>query len=308
SYTRDNKKGIVIDNITGLMWQDNKDVARVKKPWLTKENYKKCEKDYKSKACFDTSGDTAATYCKNLKLGGFSDWRLPTYKELLYIQNYKNYQISNDFKYKAKNYWTNSSHIRDVFGDLKNNYAYLTYYGDDYKKHELSKDYSVSNMVKSYLGGVRCVRGNATDKSDLIKNDTFLISLDKKTNLIWFTDPMVNKDRTYKEAINFCEKLEVGGYKNWRLPNINEFLSITTYSKKEQRVTIYKSLGVEDKHTNYWVSTRGSKGIPKAFYLYEDILPLIITPSKGYKHMKTSSICVHDNELVLNGGKFIEKE
>ena len=299
SYTRDNKKGIVIDNITGLMWQDNKDVARVKKPWLTKENYKKCEKDYKNKACFDTSGDTAATYCKNLKLGGFSDWRLPTYKELLYIQNYKNYQISNNFKYKAKNYWTNNSHRRNVFGDSMNNYAYQIYYGYDYQ----------SDMMKDDLGGVRCVRGNGKDKSSLVKNDTFLIKLDKKTNLIWFTDPMVNQDRTYKEAINFCEKLEVGGYKNWRVPNISEFLSITTYSQRDQRVTIYKSLGVEAKHTNYWVSTKGRKGKPKAFYLYDDVLDLIISPSKGrYISMKTSSICVHDNKLVLDGGKFIEKD
>jgi hypothetical protein len=41
SYTRDNEKEIVTDNLTGLMWQDNKDMELVKKPWLTKENYEK---------------------------------------------------------------------------------------------------------------------------------------------------------------------------------------------------------------------------------------------------------------------------
>lgn len=47
-----------LDDKTGLMWQDNKDVAEI-------------EKSYSE----------AKAYCQNLKLDGFDDWRLPTLPE-----------------------------------------------------------------------------------------------------------------------------------------------------------------------------------------------------------------------------------
>ena len=42
----------------------------------------------KSLACFDTSGDTAESYCSELTLGGFTDWRLPMYVELVSLTNH----------------------------------------------------------------------------------------------------------------------------------------------------------------------------------------------------------------------------
>jgi len=56
---RDNVKEVVIDSATGLMWQDNSDAASVKKTWKGVKEY-----------------------CRNLSLGGFSDWRLPNISEL----------------------------------------------------------------------------------------------------------------------------------------------------------------------------------------------------------------------------------
>ncbi len=83
SYTRAND--IVTDNVTHLMWQDDSDAATVTKQWLTDENYNTCHDDTNSSACTDTSGDTAATYCENLTLGGYTDWRHPTYEELVSV-------------------------------------------------------------------------------------------------------------------------------------------------------------------------------------------------------------------------------
>ena len=59
SYTRDDAKEVVIDNITGLMWQDDSDAKTVTKDW-----------------------DDAKAYCQNLTLGGYKDWRMPNIKEL----------------------------------------------------------------------------------------------------------------------------------------------------------------------------------------------------------------------------------
>jgi len=75
SYTRDDVSGIVTDNVTNLMWQDNESVQ---KKWVTQANYD--AGNYS-----DTSGDTATTYCTNLALGGHNDWRLPTIEELVYL-------------------------------------------------------------------------------------------------------------------------------------------------------------------------------------------------------------------------------
>ena len=47
-----------LDDKTGLVWQDNQDVATIEK-----------------------SQPEAKEYCQNLKLDGFEDWRLPTLAE-----------------------------------------------------------------------------------------------------------------------------------------------------------------------------------------------------------------------------------
>ena len=109
SYTRDAATGIVTDNLTGLMWQDNE---LVQKQWLTTANYNTCAADTSDPACYDTSGDTAATYCSNLTLGGFIDWRLPTSSELEGIVDYgkKNPAIDAVFLHTSSSvYWSSTS-------------------------------------------------------------------------------------------------------------------------------------------------------------------------------------------------------
>ncbi len=58
NYTVDSAKGLVTDNVTKLMWQQNIDAGSY------------------------TSG-TAKAYCADLVYGGYSDWRLPTRIELV---------------------------------------------------------------------------------------------------------------------------------------------------------------------------------------------------------------------------------
>ncbi len=72
------------DASTGLRWQDNRDAKTVKKDW-----------------------EGAKSYCENLTLDGYSDWRLPSYPELLTIVDYTKYNpaIKAGFKNTATDDW-----------------------------------------------------------------------------------------------------------------------------------------------------------------------------------------------------------
>jgi hypothetical protein len=109
SYTRDNDKEVVIDNVTGLMWQDNSEAKTVTKPWVTQANYNAGKYN-------DTSGDTAATYCSNLTLGSYEDWRLPTRKELLSIVDLGRFNPSLDpefLNFASSYYWSSTTNANN---------------------------------------------------------------------------------------------------------------------------------------------------------------------------------------------------
>jgi len=103
-YTREGD--IVINGVTGLMWQDDIAAKTVTKEWLTKSNWK-------AKKFMETSGDTATTYCSNLKLGGYDDWRLPISRELeTIVEKELTSKINSAFVNIAPNlYWTDTSNI-----------------------------------------------------------------------------------------------------------------------------------------------------------------------------------------------------
>ncbi|MBW2311932.1 MAG: DUF1566 domain-containing protein [Deltaproteobacteria bacterium] len=120
SYT-DNGDGTVTDNVTTLMWQqENDDTGRT---W-----------------------DEACTYCDNLTLAGYSDWRLPSAMELMSIVDYGNYDPSIDETYfpgtNASDYWSATTYASN------SSYAWLVYFSYG----------SVFSYFKSGDYYVRCVR------------------------------------------------------------------------------------------------------------------------------------------------------
>ena len=79
------------------------------------------------------------------------------------------------------------------------------------------------------------------------------IVTDTSTGLQWQDDvDAKNNTRTWSGAIDYCENLTLGGYSDWRLPNINELKSIVDRSKY--------SPAIADGFSNvrsgyYWSST-----------------------------------------------------
>jgi hypothetical protein len=108
-YSRDDTNEIVLDHITGLMWADNIDAESVTKSWVTSTVY------FANNDNMDTSGNTASTYCENLTLGGYSDWRLPLVAELENIVSYSDINTSIEGEYfqnvSDDYYWSSSSDI-----------------------------------------------------------------------------------------------------------------------------------------------------------------------------------------------------
>jgi hypothetical protein len=122
----DNNNGTVTDNTTGLMWQ-------------------------KAAAPADYSWEQALAYCDNLTLAGYSDWRLPTSKELQSIACYgtKTHFRGSDYfpDTRMDGYW--NGHWSSTLFPENPVCAYLV----DFKEGK------ISFSEKSKIHPVRAVRG-----------------------------------------------------------------------------------------------------------------------------------------------------
>ena len=114
--------------INGKMWQDE--------PY-TKEEEKAYKKDYEYGKVL--KWDNAMKYCKNLSLGGYSNWRLPSKEELQKLYKNKN-QLKN---VASSGYWSSTTYASD------SSHAWFVNFNNGY-------DYWYSKTYEYY---VRCVRG-----------------------------------------------------------------------------------------------------------------------------------------------------
>ncbi len=87
---------------------------------------------------------------------------------------------------------------------------------------------------------------------------------DSITGLQWQDDIYAQiLDTNWTNAIDFCEnELKLGGYDDWRLPNINELLTIVDYTRDTP--------ALDDEFTRYvygyfWSSTSGYSSFDRAW-------------------------------------------
>lgn len=77
---------------------------------------------------------------------------------------------------------------------------------------------------------------------------------DPGTNLIWEDTPHVKEAKiTQVKALKYCEDLKLGTFDDWRLPTIEELLSIIDY--KRISPAILKEFSYIEKESFYWSKT-----------------------------------------------------
>ena len=103
---------------------------------------------------------------------------------------------------------------------------------------------------KSLLAFALLIAANA----EYLRNDSTGVVLDTRTNLMWQDDELVT-GKSWKEAIDYCESLTLGGFIDWRLPNFNEYDSLIDTSRNTPAMSpVFQNVAV-DAGDSYWTST-----------------------------------------------------
>ncbi len=216
---KDNGNGTVTDLVTGLMWQQDPG---------DKVDY------------YDAIMDV-----DSFELAGYSDWRVPTIKELYSLIDFRGTDPSSmDAEELSLIPFIDEEAFMFYFGDIDN--------GD----RVIDSQWVTSNIYKSDVmsgqecffgvnfadGRIKCyptqknkgyfsiyVRGNTYGENNFVDNGNQTIT-DQATGLMWQkSDNGTGVD--WENALSYCESLNLSGYSNWRLPNAKELQSIVDYSK-----------------------------------------------------------------------------
>ena len=91
--------------------------------------------------------------------------------------------------------------------------------------------------------------------------------LDNQTGLVWARDAQIlGKKVSWEEAVNYCESMDLGGKKGWRLPTRDELIALLDTSQSEPALPEgHPFLKIKDLATatgsgrsggyQYWTST-----------------------------------------------------
>lgn len=250
SSFKDNGDGTVTDLNTGLVWQQTPDYER--------HNF------------YD-----AFDYVDELEVGGYTDWRLPTIKELYSLLNSNGsldpddtsnsqpylYDEYFDFEYDANiayaaQYWSSTKYVK---GGLQTNNiegAFGFNFADGHiKSYETGLYFDGSEGVNDPGCFVRAVRGeeNIYGVNDFVDNGDGTIT-DNATNLMW---QQVDDGNTYdwKDALAYASNNELAGYSDWRLPNTKELQSIVDYEKTTIPAIDESYFTCTDTDSWFWTGT-----------------------------------------------------
>lgn len=234
----------VLDKLTGLRWQTDISTAA------------------------DRTWPQANSDCADATTGGFTDWRLPSYLELMTLVHGV---TSND----VEGYPNNGNH---VFAELRN--------GNNFNLWTLTLDNAQKHVFQWYYNGwwanwppegpvvaaVRCVRRDqikcllAPDKRFARQGGSLV---DACTKLAWAYDPSP-AIADFAAATAYCSALKTDG-RTWRVPSYLELFSI-----------------VASARNNGFVS---GLSVPRGFYA---------TTTREVVHLEDGGVPMTDQLVVLD--------
>ena len=261
----DNGDGKIKDNNTGLVWQKTTGNDRLQFA-------------------------DAIRYCEALDLGGLSNWRVPTIKELYSLADFRGEllkpeegsptpyldAVAFDFEYPdarmifAGQYWSSTLYVKGPIINGQNQGAFGFNFADGHiKAYGTGLDFftgeaaASSGLANGPSDGkapgnfVRCVSGkeNVYGVNAFVDNADGTVT-DTATGRMWQqADDGVRRE--WADALAYCEALDLGGYQDWYLPNSKELQSIVDYDKTSFPAIDEAFFGItQDSETlDYWTST-----------------------------------------------------
>lgn len=263
---KNNGDGTVTDEVTGLIWQQSF--------------------DHNADGKIDVNDKL--TYNQLLKMmndgitfAGYSDWRLPTIKEMYSLIIFSGKDTAPETKNNKHIPFINSKVFDFAYGDLANGERIIDVQcatTNVYKSNEVEKTIFGVNFadgrIKGYGNKIRgkdkkfnylLVRGNVEyGKNDFIDNNDGTVT-DKATGLMWTKDDS-KKSMLWQNALKYAENSEKAGYSDWRLPDAKELQSLVDYSRSPAHTNsasidpIFKCSKIKNEagqidYPWYWTST-----------------------------------------------------
>ncbi|MEI7423602.1 MAG: DUF1566 domain-containing protein [Prolixibacteraceae bacterium] len=256
---KDNGDGTVLDNVTGLMWQKGDGGEMI----------------YAN----------AATYCKSLTLGGFSDWRLPTSHELFGLNSYDNVNPALNtsiFTKTTAEYWWTS----DVRADDANS-VWVVNAGGGVGAHPKTETLSAGGPKRFHTRAVRVPVAVSFPAVHFKDNGDNTIT-DNYTGLTWQKLQSLNT-LTWEEALSYATSLTLTGKTDWRVPNVKELQSLN--DEKLYKPSFNKSFFPNVLSGNYWSSTSQVNATNRAWDLNVD-----------YGIVSYSDKTIKENVICVRGG------
>lgn len=221
-HYRDNGDGTVTDRVTGLMWQKNVDYDH---PMTYEE---------------------AKVAVKKFDLGGHHDWRIPTVKQLYSLIDFRGHMMQGrgavpfiDTRVFNFQYGQISRGERKIDTQIMSSTLYVgttmhgspTQFGVNFGDGRI-KGYPLDRrpdgrVVRKYY---RFVRGNPDyGKNRFVDNGDGTVS-DLATGLMWAKTDSA-QPMNWQQALAYCNKFNLAGHHDWRLPNAKELQSIVDYHR-----------------------------------------------------------------------------
>jgi hypothetical protein len=271
----------VTDNLTGLVWAKNANLANKKMSWFAALDYV-------------SSINTGSGLC------GQKDWHLPNINELESLvnageANVATWLIGQGFSNVQGNYYWSSTtfvHVSDnawpvhMLDGTSDNYIW----GSNVPIHSKENSYYAwpvrenSSVVADAPARVwrtgQTTKYHTGDDGDLEKGVAWPSPrftdhgdgtvTDNLTGLMWSKDADVMGVTTWQKALDYVTDLKMAKYSDWRVPNRKELLSLidrSTFAPPLPDQGIFLNVRITAWNTYYWTSTTNANQARNAWNL-----------------------------------------